>query len=85
MTGKELGEQQASPSLELLTSAGNGIDTIRCTYPGGFTKREALAMAAMQGIVSAYRQPAEAAGYRNNIAEDSVMLADALLEELAKG
>jgi len=49
----------------------------------GLTKREAFAMAAMQGCC------ANSAGYNNDewvnrIAKDSVLLADALLAELSK-
>lgn len=75
MTAKELGDKPAYP--EPVGSYG------------GLTKREAMAMAAMTGLLS-FSPPGVLVKYENqtafysNMALSSVQLAEALLAELAK-
>ena len=50
----------------------------------GLTKREAFAMAAMQGL-SANIGDYNSTGWERSISRDAVIIADALLNELNKG
>jgi len=52
--------------------------------PNGLTKREAFAMAAMQGMSSHPEFYGQSGEFANNIASDCVKFADALLKELEK-
>lgn len=73
MNAKELGKQPANPHhVEL------GGSLVMC---GGLTKREAFAMAAMQGLCADNTPRYES---NEGMAEDAVGIADAMLAELAK-
>jgi hypothetical protein len=75
MKGKELGSQDAFPSIN------GGSPHVQ---EGGLTKREHFAGLAMQGLLSTdYTGDSET--YHRWITTSAVALADALLEELAKG
>ena len=58
----------------------NGNEYVVRDVFGGLTKREAFAMVAMQGIIASLDSMVPA----DNVARVSVLMADALLKELAK-
>ena len=81
----ENGDLPASPSsLDITEYAG----TINCSYNKpltGLTKREAFAMAAMQGMIaSGICTPPQDETIHHMTSMASVSYADALLKELAK-
>lgn len=77
MNAKELGNQPAHPTVrEYVHGAGTGVEHIE-----GMTKREAFAMAAMQGFIS---QGHSGQGFAERIAIMSTNCADALLERLSQ-
>ena len=87
----ENGDLPASPSsLDITEYAG----TINCSYNKpltGLTKREAFAMAAMQGMIASqyageYMNEINDENYDkpSGLANNAVRYADALLKELAK-
>jgi len=57
---------------------------IGINFHPGLTKREAFAMAAMQGMSSDPEFYGQSVEFAKNIAVDCVKLADALLAELSK-
>jgi hypothetical protein len=75
------GDMPANPSdLDVMEYEG----TINCSYSKritGLTKREAFAVAAMQGLLSS---DTGCTTYHNEIVNRSVSLADALLKELER-
>ncbi len=80
MTGKELGTQAAYLNVTKILPEGMAFNEI------GLTKREAFAMAAMQGLLSAgmpLRNP-EGKNHQEVVALSATQYADALLDELAK-
>lgn len=80
MDAKQLGQQpaQARPA----TLHANYRDGVFDEGAPGLTKREAFAMAAMQGLAA---NPSNEYGMTQEYALDAVRMADALLAELAKG
>ena len=79
----ENGNSPAYPvEVEWLDGKPRGKQTSsRSAWESGLTKREAFAMAAMQGFLANEQNGSEAAA---DIAQWSVVTADALLAELAK-
>ena len=71
------GDKPASPSEVKYHDGQRGVDVHE--FNSGMSKREAFAMAAMQGLVAG--DPAGKMSPRG-IAENSVLLADALLAAL---
>lgn len=81
MTGKELGQQPASPQVPFYhPDQGTQVVGSFFGFMDGLTKREAFAMAIMQGMAAKGGQDCTAEGS----VRDAVDLADALLAELAK-
>ena len=79
----ELGAQPAHPMPAGFNLPACG--TYAASPIDGLTKREAFAMAAMQGIRANSMWPDRAPFHSAAVAEQAVADADALLEELAKG
>jgi hypothetical protein len=72
ITGKELGEQAAYPSVQI---------SKKCSVTPGLTKREVFAMAAMSSFITGSQHAINAT---DDCASIAVEQADRLLYELAK-
>lgn len=70
------GKENAFPNIELDTYSGKP-----CNQHFGLTKRELFAAMAMQGILA---NPERIGGKDQELTQYSVMLADALINELNK-
>jgi hypothetical protein len=78
---QKLGIESAYPITPPLDDGGQ----VPAGYPyaeAGLTKREAFALAAMQGLVGQYAQGGTT--FSQTVAKHAVEYADALLKELAK-
>ncbi len=89
MDPKELGKQPAHP-IAAVYHPDQGVNRSDAWVDvGGMTKREAFAMAAMQGLIAwGGNNPAISGNYEKGpyplMAREAVNAADALLAELAK-
>ena len=80
MTAKELGNQPANSNVPVIRDNTGQFEIIESLWPG-MTKREAFAMAAMQGFCTSSSWASEKP---LTVARDSIVIADALLSALSK-